>query len=79
VSPTAGRRTPQPSTAHATRQRPFGYCLSTSTIRGNNLDIVGVVNAAARPSTPLSLDHGIGQLRRRQRCKDPANGSPTPD
>lgn len=27
---------------------PFGYCLNTSTIRGNNLDIVGVVQAAAR-------------------------------
>ncbi len=27
---------------------PFGYCLNTSTIRGNNLDIVGVVNAAAK-------------------------------
>ena len=27
---------------------PFGYCLNTSTIRGNNLDIVGVVDAAAR-------------------------------
>jgi 2-keto-myo-inositol isomerase len=27
---------------------PFGYCLNTSTIRGNKLDIVGVVNAAAK-------------------------------
>ena len=27
---------------------PFGYCLNTSTIRGNNLDIVGVVTAAAK-------------------------------
>ena len=27
---------------------PFGYCLNTSTIRGNNLDIVAVVNAAAK-------------------------------
>ena len=27
---------------------PFGYCLNTSTIRGNNLDIVGVVNAASK-------------------------------
>ena len=36
----------------ATRQRPanepFGYCLNTSTIRGNNLDIVGVVAAASK-------------------------------
>ena len=27
---------------------PFGYCLNTSTIRGNNLDIVDVVNAASK-------------------------------
>ena len=27
---------------------PFGYCLNTSTIRGNNLDIVGEINAAAK-------------------------------
>jgi 2-keto-myo-inositol isomerase len=27
---------------------PFGYCLNTSTIRGNNLDIIGVVNAASK-------------------------------
>ena len=27
---------------------PFGYCLNTSTIRGNNLDIVAVVSAAAK-------------------------------
>lgn len=27
---------------------PFGYCLNTSTIRGNNLDIVGVITAAAK-------------------------------
>jgi len=27
---------------------PFGYCLNTSTIRGNNLDIVAVVNAASK-------------------------------
>jgi sugar phosphate isomerase/epimerase len=27
---------------------PFGYCLNTSTIRGNNLDIVGVVTAASK-------------------------------
>jgi 2-keto-myo-inositol isomerase len=38
--------------ASATRTRPanepFGYCLNTSTIRGNNLDFVAVVNAAAK-------------------------------
>jgi sugar phosphate isomerase/epimerase len=27
---------------------PFGYCLNTSTIRGNNLDIVAVVNTASK-------------------------------
>src|SRR5262245_44583521 len=27
---------------------PFGYCLNTSTIRGNKLDIVGVINAASK-------------------------------
>ena len=27
---------------------PFGYCLNTSTIRGNNLDLVSVINVAAR-------------------------------
>jgi 2-keto-myo-inositol isomerase len=34
------------------RQRPatepFGYCLNTSTIRGNNLDILGVIGAASK-------------------------------
>jgi sugar phosphate isomerase/epimerase len=43
----------QTTGARATgRQRPanepFGYCLNTSTIRGNQLDIVRVVEAAAR-------------------------------
>lgn len=27
---------------------PFGYCLNTSTIRGNNLDFAGVIGAASR-------------------------------
>ena len=27
---------------------PFGYCLNTSTIRGNKLDIVGVINSASK-------------------------------
>ena len=39
-------------TASTARTRPanepFGYCLNTSTIRGNNLDIVGVITAAAK-------------------------------
>ena len=40
-SRSAGARTRQ-------AREPFGYCLNTSTIRGNNLDIVGAVNAAAK-------------------------------
>src|SRR3954471_15837379 len=40
----------QQSTAARTRpaNEPFGYCLNTSTIRGNNLDFVAVTNAAAK-------------------------------
>jgi sugar phosphate isomerase/epimerase len=40
----------QQSTAARTRpaNEPFGYCLNTSTIRGNNLDFPAVVNAAAK-------------------------------
>ena len=36
------------NTATRPANEPFGYCLNTSTIRGNNLDIVGVVNAASK-------------------------------
>jgi 2-keto-myo-inositol isomerase len=47
-SPVAAQ-TPRPQTApQRPANEPFGYCLNTSTIRGNNLDIVGVVNAAAK-------------------------------
>src|SRR5258706_3417202 len=50
VSSTAGE--PQAARAPGARTRPanepFGYCLNTSTIRGNNLDIVSVVHAAAK-------------------------------
>jgi 2-keto-myo-inositol isomerase len=44
-----GAQTSRPVSA-ATRpaNEPFGYCLNTSTIRGNNLDIVAVVNAASK-------------------------------
>jgi sugar phosphate isomerase/epimerase len=40
----------QQATTTRTRpaDEPFGYCLNTSTIRGNNLDFVAVVNAAAK-------------------------------
>jgi len=40
---------PRPATSRTRpANEPFGYCLNTSTIRGNNLDIVGVVNAASK-------------------------------
>jgi 2-keto-myo-inositol isomerase len=52
VSSTAGEAQPQPQRAPGARTRPanepFGYCLNTSTIRGNNLEIVAVVNAASK-------------------------------
>ena len=41
-TPSRGRARTRPP------DEPFGYCLNTSTIRGNNLDIVNVVNAAAK-------------------------------
>ena len=40
---------PQPTGARTRpADEPFGYCLNTSTIRGNNLDIAAVVNAASK-------------------------------
>ena len=40
---------PRPSGARTRpADEPFGYCLNTSTIRGNKLDIVGVINAASK-------------------------------
>jgi 2-keto-myo-inositol isomerase len=50
VSATAGdAQMPQP-VASRTRpaSEPFGYCLNTSTIRGNGLDLVGAINAASK-------------------------------
>lgn len=42
-------QTPRPARARTRpANEPFGYCLNTSTIRGNNLDIVSVVNAASK-------------------------------
>lgn len=41
-------QTPASATRTRPANEPFGYCLNTSTIRGNNLDIVAVVNAAAK-------------------------------
>ena len=50
VSSTAdGAPLAQPATRRTRpANEPFGYCLNTSTIRGNNLDIVAVVAAAAK-------------------------------
>jgi sugar phosphate isomerase/epimerase len=52
VATTAVRGFAQAPGASSARQRPadepFGYCLNTSTIRANNLGIVGVVEAASR-------------------------------
>ena len=50
VSSTAGEaQAPRPRGARTRpANEPFGYCLNTSTIRGNKLDIVGVVTAAAK-------------------------------
>lgn len=42
-------RTPQPAAARTRpASEPFGYCLNTSTIRGNNLDFPAVVTAASK-------------------------------
>ncbi len=50
VSSTPGEaQAPRPAGARKRpANEPFGYCLNTSTIRGNNLDIVAVVNAASK-------------------------------
>jgi 2-keto-myo-inositol isomerase len=50
VSSTPGEaQAPRPAAARTRpANEPFGYCLNTSTIRGNNLEIVAVVNAAAK-------------------------------
>jgi sugar phosphate isomerase/epimerase len=41
-------RAAQPTPRQRPANEPFGYCLNTSTIRGNQLDIVKVVEAAAK-------------------------------
>ena len=49
ASSTAGEvQTTKPAVRTRSANEPFGYCLNTSTIRGNNLDMVGVINAAAK-------------------------------
>jgi len=45
ASPAQAPRAPATRTRPA--NEPFGYCLNTSTIRGNNLDLPAVVNAAS--------------------------------
>lgn len=45
-APQAAAARPRPASRPA--NEPFGYCLNTSTIRGNSLDIVAVVNAASK-------------------------------
>ena len=48
-SPAGAAQRSRPANAPARpANEPFGYCLNTSTIRGNNLDIVAVINAAAK-------------------------------
>ena len=41
-------QSPKPPARTRPADEPFGYCLNTSTIRGNKLDIVGVINAASK-------------------------------
>jgi 2-keto-myo-inositol isomerase len=50
VSAMALAQAPRPAPPRRQRpaDEPFGYCLNTSTIRGNKLDIVGVVQAASK-------------------------------
>src|SRR4051812_4588522 len=43
-----GAPKPQPNARQRPASEPFGYCLNTSTIRGNQLDIVQVVAAASK-------------------------------
>src|SRR6187401_1941012 len=43
----AEAQAPPPSARARPANEPFGYCLNTSTIRGNKLDMVGVVKATA--------------------------------
>jgi 2-keto-myo-inositol isomerase len=48
-SSAAAAQAPRPTSPRMRpANEPFGYCLNTSTIRGNNLDIVGVINAASK-------------------------------
>jgi 2-keto-myo-inositol isomerase len=45
----SARQAPRPAAARTRpANEPFGYCLNTSTIRGNNLDLPAVVTAASK-------------------------------
>lgn len=45
----SAQQAPRPPAARTRpADEPFGYCLNTSTIRGNKLDIVGVITAASK-------------------------------
>ena len=48
TAPRPGAASAQPKARQRPANEPFGYCLNTSTIRGNQLGIVDVVAAAAK-------------------------------
>ena len=50
MSSTVSEAQAQKSAARRSRpaNEPFGYCLNTSTIRGNKLDLPGVISAASK-------------------------------
>ena len=63
-----GATTPPPRRARPANE-PFGYCLNTSTIRGNNLDIVArrQRRVEGRLSRDRAVDHGARRLHARRR------------
>ena len=80
---TAGHaQAPRPAAARTRPvNEPFGYCLNTSTIRGNNLDIVAVVNAASKAGFH-AIEPWIMEIDRYTAGAAPSktstNASPTP-
>src|SRR6188508_660276 len=63
VSSTAGEaQVPRPTGGRARpANEPFGYCLNTSTIRGNNLDFAAVITAASKAGFH-ALEPWIGDI-----------------
>jgi len=63
VSSTAGEaQAPRPTGGRARpANEPFGYCLNTSTIRGNNLDFAAVITAASKAGFH-ALEPWIGDI-----------------